>query len=137
MAAKRRKRQHNKSTGRDYAAEYARYQGKPSQIKRRAKRNAARRKLMKKGRVRKGDGKDVDHVRGIGAGNGSKNLRVRSKSKNRGFKRTKKGKPIFGKRKTTRKKATTRRTTRRTTTRRTTTRRTTRRVTRRRSTRRR
>ncbi len=80
---------------RNYKREYARYQGKPSQIKRRAKRNAARRIMAKAGRVRKGDGKDVDHKKGIGRGNGKKNLRVISKSKNRGFKRTKKGKPIF------------------------------------------
>lgn len=49
----------------------------------RAKRNAARRKLMKKGTVKKGDGKDVDHKKGIKAGNGSKNLRTRSASSNR------------------------------------------------------
>ena len=80
---------------RDYKKEYRTFQGKPSQIKRRAKRNAARRKMVKAGRARKGDGKDVDHKRGIGAGNGTKNLRVVSKKTNRGFKRTRTGKPIF------------------------------------------
>jgi hypothetical protein len=80
---------------RNYRVEYARYQGKPSQIKRRAKRNAARRKMVKAGRAHKGDGKDVDHVSGIGRGNGKKNLRVVSKKTNRGFKRTRTGKPVF------------------------------------------
>ena len=75
---------------RNYKKEYANYQGKPKQKKNRAKRNAARRKMMKAGRVRKGDGKDVDHKRGVGAGNGRKNLRVQSKHTNRSFSRTKK-----------------------------------------------
>ena len=76
---------------RNYAKEYANYQGKPTQIKRRAKRNAARAKLAKAGRVKKGDGKDVDHVKGVGKGNSNKNLRVLSKSKNRSFARKKDG----------------------------------------------
>jgi len=72
---------------RNYAKEYANYQGKPEQIKNRAKRNAARAKLMKEGRVHKGDGNDVDHKHGVGAGNGSGNLRVQSKSENRSYPR--------------------------------------------------
>lgn len=47
---------------RDYKKEYEDYQGKPEQIKRRAQRNAARRAAMKKGKVHKGDGKEVDHL---------------------------------------------------------------------------
>lgn len=82
---------------RDYKKEYRTFQGKPSQIKRRAKRNAARRKLMKAGRVRKGDGKDVGHLKGVEAGNGSKNLRVQSKKVNRGFRRNSRGRPIYSK----------------------------------------
>jgi hypothetical protein len=75
---------------RNYKKEYANYQGKPSQIKNRAKRNAARREMVKDGRAHKGDGKDVDHKRPIvrGGGNGKGNLRVQSKSANRSFKRT-------------------------------------------------
>lgn len=75
---------------RNYKKEYENYQGKPSQIKKRAKRNAARRMLEKEGRVRKGDGKDVDHKRPIakGGGNGKSNLRVTSRRSNRSFKRT-------------------------------------------------
>jgi hypothetical protein len=71
---------------RNYKREYALYQGKPEQIKRRALRNAARRLLMKEGRVRKGDGKDVDHIdrskRGL-LSNARGNLRVVSASFNR------------------------------------------------------
>lgn len=75
---------------RNYRKEYDRYQGTAEQKKNRAKRNAARRKLEKAGKVRKGDGKDVDHKNGVKAGNGSKNLRVKSKSSNRSFPRNKK-----------------------------------------------
>jgi hypothetical protein len=76
---------------RDYKKEYANYQGKPEQIENRTKRNAARAEMEKKGLVRKGDGKDVDHRTPIakGGGNGSGNLRVVPKSQNRSFARTK------------------------------------------------
>lgn len=74
---------------RDYRKEYDRYQGKPEQVKNRAQRNAARAKMAKAGRVHKGDGKDVDHKKGVDAGNGKGNLRVESKSKNRSYPRTK------------------------------------------------
>lgn len=47
---------------RDYRREYDEFQGKPEQIKRRAQRNAARANAAKKGLVRKGDGKEVDHL---------------------------------------------------------------------------
>jgi hypothetical protein len=39
--------------------------------------------MMKLGKVRKGDGKDVDHKDGNPKNNGKHNLRVRSKSANR------------------------------------------------------
>jgi hypothetical protein len=52
-----------------------------------AKRKAARRKLEKEGKVRKGDGKDVDHKNGNPKDNSRKNLRVQSKSDNRSFSR--------------------------------------------------
>jgi hypothetical protein len=74
---------------RDYGSEYRNYQGKPKQKKDRAKRNAARRKMEKAGKVRKGDNLDVDHKRGIAAGNGKSNLVVKNKAKNRSFPRTK------------------------------------------------
>ena len=75
---------------RDYKQEYANYQGKPAQIANRAKRNAARAALEKKGVVSKGDGKDVDHKTPIvkGGGNSVGNLRAIPKSVNRSFART-------------------------------------------------
>lgn len=72
---------------RDYGMEYRNYQGSEKQKKSRAKRNAARNRLMKEGRVHKGDNMDVDHRLGIGAGNADSNLRVQTKSANRSFPR--------------------------------------------------
>lgn len=76
---------------RNYAKEYANYHGKPEQIKKRDARNAARRELEKKGLVRKGDGKDVDHKQPLAKGgtNAVSNLRVVPASVNRSFARTK------------------------------------------------
>jgi HNH endonuclease len=65
----------------------AKYNSKPSQVKRRASRNAARRALIKKGIVHKGDGKDVDHRSGNPLDNSASNLRVRSQHANRSLKR--------------------------------------------------
>jgi hypothetical protein len=73
---------------RPYKKEYEQYQGKPEQIKKRTQRNAARAKLMKDGKVSKGDNKDVAHVKAFdkGGSNGD-GLKVESASKNRSFKR--------------------------------------------------
>lgn len=73
---------------RPYGKEYAQYQGTEEQKKNRAARNAARAKLAKQGKVRKGDGKDVAHVRALskGGSNGD-GVRVQAASKNRSFKR--------------------------------------------------
>lgn len=49
------------ATKRDYKKEYREYHGTPEQKRRRADRNAARRKAEKEGKVRKGDGKEVHH----------------------------------------------------------------------------
>ncbi len=46
---------------RDYKKEYRDYHATPEQKKRRADRNAANRKAKREGRIRKGDGKEVDH----------------------------------------------------------------------------
>ena len=51
-----------KRAPRKYKREYASYHALPEQKKRRAKRNKARRKATKSGRVRKGDGKEVHHT---------------------------------------------------------------------------
>lgn len=50
-----------KNPNRDYKKETA-YENSPEQVKRRVARNKARREAMKKGLVKKGDGKEVDHV---------------------------------------------------------------------------
>ena len=55
------------------------------------KRKQARRKLEAKGMVKKGDGLDVDHKKGIAAGNGMSNLQAIPKSENRSYARTSKG----------------------------------------------
>jgi hypothetical protein len=62
------------------------YNSKPEQVRRRSQRNKARRAMEKAGKVRKGDGKDVDHVRRSAKGdmnNSPSNLRVVDKRKNR------------------------------------------------------
>lgn len=74
---------------RNYRQEYDRYHSSDEQKKKRAKRNAARRKMTKAGKVRKGDGKDVDHKNGNARDNRSSNLKVKSKSSNRSYARTK------------------------------------------------
>lgn len=83
----------SESRTRNYRAEYDKYQGSETQKKNRAKRNAARRQLMREGKVSKGDGKDVDHSTPIskGGSNGKGNLRVMDKEKNRSFKRNSDG----------------------------------------------
>lgn len=71
---------------RNYKKEYADYQGTPTQIKRRAGRNKARRLMIKAGKVHKGDGKDVDHKDHNTHNNSRSNLRIMSKHKNRSIK---------------------------------------------------
>lgn len=69
---------------RDYAKEYRTYHGTEEQKTRRAARNKARRHMEKKGRVHKGDGRDVDHKDRDPHNNSFANIRVRSRSANRG-----------------------------------------------------
>ena len=59
------------------------YNSSPEQKKRRAERNHARAIMERKGAVRKGDGKDVDHKNHNTSDKSAKNLSVMSKSKNR------------------------------------------------------
>ena len=59
------------------------YNSSEEQKKRRAERNASRRKMEAAGKVRKGDGKDVDHKNHDTSDKSAKNLSVMSKSKNR------------------------------------------------------
>lgn len=78
----------SKNYKRDYQQEN-KYKAKPEQIKKRVQRNAARRKMEAAGKVRKGDGKDVDHKNGKTSDNNMGNLRAIPKSKNRSYPRTK------------------------------------------------
>ena len=71
---------------RNYQREYA-IEPK-SRRKKRVNRNAARRKMIKLGKVKKGDGKDVHHVGGNALNKNSK-LKVVSASKNRSYPRNK------------------------------------------------
>jgi len=68
---------------RNYRREYVTHQAKPEQKKRRAARNAARKMMMKAGRVRKGDGKEVDHKDFNPKNNSPSNLRVVKRKTNR------------------------------------------------------
>lgn len=74
---------------RNYAQEYANYQGTEEQKKNRAKRNAARREAERKGLVRKGDGMDIDHKKALskGGSNAPSNLQAVPKSQNRSYAR--------------------------------------------------
>ena len=77
---------------RNYQREYA---NEPkSRRKERANRNLARRQMMRKGKVKKGDGKDVHHVGG-NALNRNSPLKVVSASKNRSFPRTRNARKIY------------------------------------------
>jgi hypothetical protein len=70
---------------RNYRQEYLANGASAKQKKQRAARNKARAEAVKSGKVRKGDGKDIDHKIPLNKG-GSKsksNTRVQSASKNR------------------------------------------------------
>lgn len=75
---------------RNYRKEYDNYQGTPAQRKNNDSRKQARRKMEAAGKVKKGDGKDVDHKNGKPKDNSKKNLRVTTKKANRSFPRNKK-----------------------------------------------
>lgn len=79
----------SKNYKRDYSQEYKNYQGKEDQKKKRASRGRARYQLMKKGKVRLGDGMDVDHKDTNANNNSPSNLRVQPKSDNRSYPRNK------------------------------------------------
>lgn len=68
------------------------YNARPAEKKRRAMRNAARRKMEEAGKVK--PGQDVDHKKMLrdGGNNDMSNLRAVSQKENRGWKRGKSGK---------------------------------------------
>jgi hypothetical protein len=74
---------------RPYKKEYEQYDGTPAVKKKRAARNKARRMMEEEGLVHKGDGKDVDHKRPLSKGGAStrSNIRVKSATANRSYKR--------------------------------------------------
>lgn len=78
---------------RDYKKEVEKYTSKPAVKKKRALQNAARREMMKKGLVRKGDGKQIDHIKPLSKGGGNKrsNYRVVPASTNESFSRNSDG----------------------------------------------
>jgi 5-methylcytosine-specific restriction endonuclease McrA len=63
------------------------YNARPENVAKRVKNDQARRKLMKEGVVRKGDGLDVDHKKPLrhGGSNDRSNLRAIPKSENRAW----------------------------------------------------
>ena len=69
----------------------AKYNSKPEQIKKREARNRARYQMIKAGKVKKGDGKDVAHKDGNALNNKPSNWAVQSQHKNRSYARTKGG----------------------------------------------
>lgn len=68
---------------RNYRAEYKEYHASEEQKHRRAQRNKARRDAEKAGKVRKGDGKEVDHSGMNRKGDLGKKIKIVSKKKNR------------------------------------------------------
>lgn len=69
----------------------AKYQSSPEQVKLRMARNRARYAMIKAGKARVGDGKDVAHKDNNPHNNNPKNLAIQSKAKNRSFARDKNG----------------------------------------------
>lgn len=59
------------------------YNSQPASKKDRASRNSARSEAMQDGKVRKGDGKDIDHKDSNPRNNKKSNTQVMSASKNR------------------------------------------------------
>lgn len=74
----------NKDGTRDYSYD-TKYEATAKQRHNRAERVLARRELAKEGKVSKGDGKDVDHIRPLskGGSNSRTNLRAISAHANR------------------------------------------------------
>lgn len=69
------------------------YKRQPNQIKKRVQRNKARQDALEAGQVRKGDNKQVDHIKPLskGGSNAKSNRRILSASANDSFPRTSSG----------------------------------------------
>jgi hypothetical protein len=68
---------------RNYRKEYLATQGTAKGKKDRAARNAARNAAIKAGKVRKGDGREIDHINHNPRDNSPSNIRVVDKKTNR------------------------------------------------------
>lgn len=77
------------------AAYYKKYHASEQAKKDRAARNKARRQAEAEGKVHKGDGKEVDHIRALSNGGGysKENTRVISRRKNRSYPRDRNNRP--------------------------------------------
>jgi hypothetical protein len=75
---------------------YEKYHASPKAKKQRAARNKARREAEKEGKVKKGDGKEVDHIKALsnGGSNAKSNRRVVSRRTNRSYRRNANNRPI-------------------------------------------
>lgn len=75
-----------KNGKRDYKRD-AKYESSPAQRKARSERSVARVRSNKSGATKKGDGKDLDHIKPLSKGgtNAKSNLRVVSAHDNRSF----------------------------------------------------
>lgn len=75
---------------------YRKYHASPEAKKQRAARNKARREAEREGKVRKGDGKEVHHVKPLskGGSNAKSNRKVVSRKTNRSYRRDAKNRPI-------------------------------------------
>jgi hypothetical protein len=65
------------------------YNARPDIVNRREDNNLARAQMMRAGKVKKGDGKDVAHINALDNGGSTdpKNLKVESAKKNRGWRK--------------------------------------------------
>lgn len=75
---------------------YKKYHASPEAKKDRAARNKARREAIREGKVKKGDGKELDHKVPLskGGSRSTSNTRVVSRRKNRSYKRDARNRPI-------------------------------------------
>jgi hypothetical protein len=80
---RKNRKPYNKSTGRNYKKDYEKFQSSDKAKKDRASRNKARAAAAKAGKVKKNDGKDIDHKNGNPRDNRKSNLKVTTKSANR------------------------------------------------------
>lgn len=74
---------------RNYENEYKSYQGTEKQKKNRASRNKARAEMIKAGKAKVGDGKDIGHKNGNPRDDRMSNYKVETKHANRSYPRTK------------------------------------------------